>query len=117
MTRRHTAQRAGGEHADHDDADTPLLRRDEQAPEVLGGEARGDLHARAGVEQVVADLHGVERRRAYEPVQCGRVAERRDAPEARLALRLESQKRRDHLGDDVAHGERALGASLGEGVV
>ena len=116
MARRHTAQRAAGQHTDDDDADATLPRALEQAPEVLGREPRRHLDAGARVEQVVADLRGVERRRVEHPVEGPGVAERRDAPEARLPLRLQSLERGNHLADHGAHADRAR-AALADDVV
>src|SRR5207247_11205052 len=116
MPPRPTAQLAARMHTADDDADATLPRALEHAPEVLGREPRRHLDAGARVEQIVADLRGVERRRVEHPVEGPGVAERRDAPEARLALRLQSLERGNHLADHGAHADRAR-AALADDVV
>ena len=107
MTCLDAAQGSSRQRADHDDAYPALARAPQEPVEVLGRKARWDGDARAGVEQVVADLRRVDRPGVDRPVQHGRLAERGDPAEPHLPLLAELL----HGGHDLAqHVAEAQGA-------
>ena len=112
-----SAQRSGGQHANHDHARALLLAALEQPAEVLCGKARRQRVARARVQEVVADLGRASPPRSDHLVHRRGITEGRDAVEADLAVLDEPGHRRE---DDVAHvlgGERLARPLGGDAVV
>src|SRR5204863_8693614 len=88
-------ERAAREYPDDDDAGATLRGVIEQAPEVLRPEPWGQRVGGAGVQKIEADLRGLHERGVEHLVQRGRLAQRRDAIEADLAL-LDEPGERGH---------------------
>src|SRR5215471_12677404 len=82
MARLKSAERAARKDADADGTHALLMGAHGELLEILRGETRGKRRARAGIEQVVADLRGVQGAGVDDLLQGGRVAERGDAAEA-----------------------------------
>src|SRR5262252_5184344 len=80
------AQRAGGEHADGDDTHRSRTRMRQEIAEIMRRKARRDCRPGAGIEQVIADLRGVEDARVRDLVQRRGVADRCNAIETGLSL-------------------------------
>src|SRR5437867_6126285 len=99
MARLRAAQRARREDADGDDADLASGCHPEHLLEVLGGEAARYRIAGAGVQQVEADLGGVESAAVECLVKRLRVTEGGDPVKAELALPAELLEGGDDLVD------------------
>src|SRR5262249_28526994 len=111
------AQGTARQHADHDDAHAALTRAVEEPAEILGGKARRHRGPGARVEQVVADLCGVDRAAVDRLVERPGLAERGHTTEADPSLRAELLHGRNDLAQDVAHAERAAAARRLDAVV
>jgi hypothetical protein len=101
------AERAAGQHADVDDAHIGGFCVRQQIAEILRREAGRHRRARARVQQVVADLGGVEDMGIDDPVQRRSVAGRGDPEEADFALLPQPLEGRHDLI------EHCVGAEIG----
>ena len=110
-------ERAGGQHADADGAHARLVRDLHQALVVLRRVAGGNRHAGRRIERVVADLRHVEGTGAGHLQQHRRVAQRRDADVARLALLAHALEGRQRFVHELVEGDGVAGAARGDGVV
>src|SRR6266436_6761177 len=76
----------------------------------MRGIARWNRRAGAWIEDIIADLCGVEGARIDDPVKRGGVADRSDAKEADLALLPQSLEGRDDLTEHSLGGKAAVAA-------
>src|SRR6266404_6892183 len=83
----------------------------------MRGIARWNRRAGAWIEQIIADLCGVEGAGIDDPVKCGGVTDRSDAKKADFALLAQSLEGRDDLAEHGLGGKAAIAAILGDVIV
>ena len=93
------AQGAGGEHPDGDDAHVCGFRVRQEIAEIMRRIPRRDRSPGARIEQVIADLRGIEGAGVDHPVERRGVADRGDPVEPGLALFAQPLERRHDLAE------------------
>ena len=106
------AQRAAGEHADDDDAHVGGLQRGRADCRNPAPDSPPARPRRARVQQIVADLRGVEDAGIDDPVQRGGLADRGDAEKAAFALLAQPLEGRHDLVEHDVGGEIRAAASV-----
>src|SRR6516165_1002251 len=111
------AQRAGGEHPDVDDSHIGGFRMRQQIAVIMRRVTSGDSRAGARIEEIVADLRGVDDAGVDDLVERGGVADGRDAVEAGLPLLAQTLERRHDLAEHGLWRQVAVAAIPGDMVV
>src|SRR5882724_2924367 len=101
-------ERSPCEHADADGAHAMLVPQPRELIEVLRGKTRGHRVDGRGIQQVQADLRGVDGAACERAVERARLTERRHPEEADLALLLKTAGGGDHGVEHVAEADAAL---------
>src|SRR6266571_3774113 len=117
MPRDLPTERSPREHADADGAHALLAPQHRELIEVLRGEARWHRLRRRGIQQVQADLRGVDGAARERAMERARLAERRHPEEADLALLLETAGRGYHGVEHVAEADTALASDPRDRIV